>query len=560
MWGAVRGGITGQYDDGVNARVDPAPDFASHLRVLFRRRRTVAVVLVSVVAVTMAVSFMRDPVYRATVKVLLERGRSETVLDLPSANNANPERRVETEMDIIRSEPVQAAVEEDLGAVPKVSVSQVGASDILSVAVRSTDKARAAQIASAYANAYIEFRRGQAVQDLDAAVEKLEARIDELQRQIDALDPGVGSQTRDQLLVQQTSYRQRLHDLQIDAELTSGGARVVTQGEVPVIQVEPAPVKSGLMAVAAGLILGIGAVFLTEYLDDTVRTKEDLERVTGGLATLALIPAVKPGRRDSEEVVMTLSDPMSPAAEAFRVLRTSFEFLDVKRAPGVIQVTSAVAGEGKTSIAANLAVSFARGGQRVILVDCDLRRPRVHQFFGCSNEIGTVSVLLGRQPLEHALQSVPDVPGLQLLPGDSAPPNVLELLGSRKTAQLLAQLQSMADVVVIDCPPVLPVTDAAAMSAWVDATLVVASAGMTSGRELRRTVERLTQIRAPLVGAVLNRVSDDGEYGYLYYDYHEGTKRQRRTRREPLEPHTNGSNGSGARPADLGEPQVDRPQ
>jgi len=515
-----------QYHEGVNA----SPDLASHLRVLLRRKRTIAAVLLGVVMVTLAVSFLKPPVYRATVKVLLEAGRSEALLDLPSPNNANPERRVETEMDIIRSEPVQAAVEDAIGPVPKASVSQLGASDILSVSVRSRDRARVAEVASAYANAYIEFRRRQAVEDLGMAARKLEARIDGIQRQIDALDPRTGSQTGDQLLVQQTAYRQRLHDLQVDSELTSGGARVVNEDEVPVKQVEPTPLKSGVLAVAAGLILGVGAVFLTEYLDDTVRTNEDLEWATGGLATLALIPAVKGDRQTPQESVMTRNDRMSPMSEAFRTLRTSFEFLDVERAPKLIQVTSAVAGEGKTSIAANLAVAFARAGQRVVLVDCDLRRPRVHRFFDLPNEAGTVSVLTGRHELEGALLAIPDVEGLLVLPGDSAPPNVLELLGSSKTARLLARLQAMADVVLIDCPPILPVTDAAALSAWVDATLLVVAVGVSSGRDVRRTVDRLRQIRAPLVGAVLNRVSDDSEYGYLYYDYYEKPKGHRRAR------------------------------
>jgi tyrosine-protein kinase len=196
-----------------------------------------------------------------------------------------------------------------------------------------------------------------------------------------------------------------------------------------------------------------------------------------------------------------------------------------------VQITSPSAAEGKTTTLTNLAVALASAGQRVVMVDCDLRRPRLHQFFRLPNEVGFTSVLLGELPLREAVQQV-GKGDIVMLASGPLPPNPSELLSSQRTVQVLAALQAEADVVLIDSPPVLPVTDAAVLSARVDATLLVTRAGTTTRKQLTRSVELLRQVDAPLVGTVFNSVSGSDAYGYAYnyrYYYRQEEPEKRRT-------------------------------
>jgi len=185
-----------------------------------------------------------------------------------------------------------------------------------------------------------------------------------------------------------------------------------------------------------------------------------------------------------------------------------------------IQITSPVAGDGKTTTVANLAVVLARAGQRVTILSCDLRRPRIHEYFGLPNSVGFTSVLLGEVSLSAALQQVPDENGITLVASGPLPPNPSEILSSRRTAEVIKALQTQCDTVLVDCPPVLPVTDAAVLSSQVDGTVVVVNAGVTTGKQLTRSIELLRQVQAPLVGVVLNGEprddAYDNRYGYTY--------------------------------------------
>ncbi|MDQ4088940.1 MAG: CpsD/CapB family tyrosine-protein kinase [Actinomycetota bacterium] len=182
-----------------------------------------------------------------------------------------------------------------------------------------------------------------------------------------------------------------------------------------------------------------------------------------------------------------------------------------------IQITSPNAAEGKTTTVANLAVALARAGERVVIVSCDLRRPRIHEFFGLPNDVGFMSVVLGEMPLSAALQSVPGEARLQLLATGPIPANPSELLSSNRSGQVLDALRKEFSVVLIDCPPVLPVTDAAVLSSKVDGTLLVVTVGTTTGKQVTRSLELLRQVGAPIIGTVLNGVGSQGGYGYYAY-------------------------------------------
>jgi capsular exopolysaccharide synthesis family protein len=447
----------------------------------------------------------------------------------------------EAQIQIIQSKSVTDAVTKRIGSAPPISITQVGATEVLRLSALSPRPSMAANIANTYASAYIDVRRGAALDDLTAAGQQVQAKIDDLQRQLDALppaSPGPGkaadpaiSAEHTGLIAQQEVFKQRLNEIQVQTGVNSAGAQIITPASVPTVPVKPTPIRNGLIAGLAGLVLGLGLAFLLDHLDDSIKSKDQLERSTNGVSTLGIIPAVEGWKTGDAPRIISLEAPTSSASEAYRALRTAIQFMGLDRPIKTIQVTSPSAAEGKTTTIANLAVALASAGQRVVMVDCDLRRPRIHAFFGRSNELGFTSVLLGPVSLTDALQRVHERDRLMLLASGVLPPNPSELLSSRRTGHVLAALQAEADVVLIDSPPVLPVTDAAVLSGRVDVTLLVTRAGVTTGRQLSRAVEVLQQVDAPLVGVVLNGVSAEDAYGYDYrYRYYQQDEKEKARR------------------------------
>ena len=472
----------------------------------------IAVCTLLVLGVSLALSLLKSPVYAAEAQLLLQPRSTDSLFGPTTAEpSRDRDRTVRNEILLIESEPVRADVRRQLGTAPDVAVRARDATDMIVIRAESTDAERAAAVANAYANAYLSFRRSQAVDELQQAAREIQTKLSELQGQIDALPAGA---QKEALVTQQGLLRQKLDQVQVDAALRSGGAQLVSRASTPGAPFTPKPLQAGLRALGVGLLFGIASAFFVEYLDDSVKTKEDVERLVPGLSVVGIIPAVATWTAEEEARVISLEEPKSSAAEAYRSLRTSIQFLALENPVRSLQVTSPGPREGKTTTLVNLGVALARAGQRVIIVCCDLRRPRVHEFFGLDNSTGLTSVLLGKVPLTAALQPVAAQPRLSLLASGPLPPNPSELLSSRRTVDVLASLQAEADVVLVDAPPILPVADPLVLSGRVDATLVVCVAGATTRKDLVRTMELLTQVGAPVVGAVLNGVTSDAGYGY----------------------------------------------
>lgn len=487
-----------------------------YIQILRRRKGMIALTVVLVTVPTVVISLLQTPRYAGTAQLLLLPRSSETLFDPNSGVRTDPNREVQNEIRILTSQPVRAMVRAELGSAPKVSATPDGLTDVIKVTAKDVDPQRAAVLANSYSNSYIEYRRKQAVDDVLAASQQIQTKITDLQKQIDSAASGA---PRDSLVQAQALFKQKLDQLQVDGALKRGGAQMVTPADVPTNPVSPQPMRSGLLALVAGLLVGLGVAFVKEFLDDSVKTKDEFERVAPGVPVLGLIPVISAWRGTEEAYLVSLDDPTSPAAEAYRTLRTSIQFMALERPMRTLQITSANAQEGKTTTLANLAVALARSGSTVAIVCCDLRRPRVHEFFGLKNDVGFTSVLLGKVGLAGAMQEVPDQARLSLLASGPLPPNPSELLSSRRTVEVLGSLQAEYDIVLIDAPPILPVTDALVLSGRVDATLLVAVAGATTRKEAARAVELLKQVDAPLVGAVLNGVDTAGSYGYAYGSY-----------------------------------------
>jgi receptor protein-tyrosine kinase len=388
-------------------------------------------------------------------------------------------------------------------------------------------------VANTYAAVYTDQRRAQSAHDLENAGRALQDKIAALQGQIDGIDRRLSSSEtpssavastlgaqRNVLATQQGTFRQQLDQLQVQGSVAGSGTRLIAAAAPPNGPAQPRTARNVLLALVAGLVFGVSLALVREYMDDSIRTAEDVDAIAGGLPLIGVVPAVVLWQKDAGSPrVLGPSEGTSPAAEAFRSLRTSLQLLNVERQPTVIQFTSPLAGEGKTTTTCNLAVALAAAGQRVVVVDSDLRRPRVDATFALGHGGGFTSVLAGDLELVGAVRPVPGHERLFALTAGPAPPNPSELLASRKTSELLYALQSTYDMVVIDSPPVLPVTDAVALSAWVDATVVVVAADSTTKRALAGALRVLRQSEAPVVGIVLNEAQPDVGYGYGYaYD------------------------------------------
>ncbi len=284
--------------------------------------------------------------------------------------------------------------------------------------------------------------------------------------------------------------------------------------------VEPQPLRSVLLALVVGLLIGLGAAFLIDYLDNSVRTPEELQRYSGDLPLLGVIHhEAQPDARP-----ITISRPKSWVVENYRGLRTSLQFLSLDRDIRTVQFVSPAASEGKSTTAVNTALAFAQAGFNTLLIDADLRKARQHTFFGLTPGEGLVDVLIGA-PFDSCVIRL--TPKLDLLEAGAQPPNPSEMVSSRQMNRLLEHLRKDYDMIIIDSSPILLVSDGVGLSSSVDAVIVVARANRTSGPQMEEAVARLRSVDAPLIGTVFNDVdkSRGSAYGYGYgYGYGTSSK------------------------------------
>jgi capsular exopolysaccharide synthesis family protein len=516
----------------------PELDWHFYIGVLRRRYPIILLITVLAVGVAFARSATATRIYEATSLVLVSDPGAPTGLN----QGDNPSVDIPTEIQLIYSGPVRAAAQRTLGddaaAVTNLSVTSVGDTRLIAITAQSASARVARRAANAYANQYVDVRKAQATDNAEKQIRLYQERLDSQTAELTALDAQIensgGTPSTEQLArridienrIEATN--QQIDDLRIQSELrVIGGAVVVQQAGLPTDPVEPTPLRDILLGLALGLVLGLALAFLTEFLDDKIKSAEDIARYGKGLTTLAEIPTINRERHGRR--LVALDDSSSGAAEAYRSLRTSLRLIGLRSPIGTLLVTSSMAGEGKTTTVANLGVTMARAGVRVVLVDLDLRRANLAQIFGGENERGLMSVLVGEAQLEDVMMGVPvaaGVPPLAVLPAGVLPPNPSEVMSTGRLADVLATLSEISDLVIIDSPPIVPVTDAVVLSARVDSVLMIVKAGRTRRRHLAKSMDMLAQAEAPIIGSVLNDAGRHVRYGY-YYRYGRERKKSR---------------------------------
>jgi non-specific protein-tyrosine kinase len=496
------------------------------------------------------VSSQMTKVYQASVTLLVHQSSSSGTSDYAAILTS--ERQARTYAEMLTEQPVLEAVVAQPGfnmswrqLAGKVDVELVQDTQLIRLSVEDTDNARAAQAANAIAEAFIaqnkalqQERYTESLSSVRQQMDELSVLIEETQAAIEAVDVPQTSQQEAELSRLETilaGYRtsyvgllQSYEQMRLTAAQTADNVSVFRQADIPDLEhpVRPRLLMNTALAGSVGGMLAVGVAFLVEYLDDTIKSPDDVSH-TLGLDTLAVIGKFNKG---TEELI-TIARPLSPVSEAFRVLRTNIRFSSVDRPIRTLLVTSAGPTEGKSTTAANLAAVMAQAGLKAIVVDADLRRPRLHRVFGIHPRGGLTGSLL-EGSMDGRLQPS-RVEGLAVLPAGDRPPNPSELLGSRRLRELLGLLTQHVDVVVIDSPPVLPVTDAAVLAQSVDGVLLVVDAGETRRGIAQHAVESLRQVGANVIGVVLNRVpTSKAGYYYYYHEYYgdEGKERKRKRR------------------------------
>ncbi len=317
-----------------------------------------------------------------------------------------------------------------------------------------------------------------------------------------------------QITTWQTTYASLLQSLQIGSPNTIA---IIEPPIVPSVPIGPRVPQNVLLAVAIGFLLAVAAALLIEALDDTLKTPDDVRNLVN-LSPMGTITRIDTGDTYPDKLVVS-KFPLSSAAEAYRILRTNLQFKMVERSIRSLMVTSTQPMEGKSVTTANLAAVLAQSGKKVILVDADLRRPTQHRVFELSNSTGLTGALLERSANLNEFMREDVLDNLSVMSSGPLPPNPSELLGSKRMAELIAQLQTQCDIVIFDTPPVMSVADASALASQVDGVLLVVDSGHTRRKMARLSYEALAAVGANVLGVVLNRVAlrgKDSSYTYYY--------------------------------------------
>ncbi|MEZ5380137.1 MAG: polysaccharide biosynthesis tyrosine autokinase [Acidimicrobiales bacterium] len=522
---------------------DPELSLADYARIL--RNRWLAVLTPILIFGGLAAYSLstRTLQYESTSKVLLADTAAQAALRGGSQNPNSLTREMTNEISFAASDDVKNAVRDAIGVVPKVTVRADPNSDVLSFTGKASDPGDAAMYANTWAEAFVSTKQKQAGESLDAAVDQFSERVAVLRAQRDAsTDPA------DQARI----------DSEIDAvnaaitnlQLTAGVAAI---GTAQVVQVASSPTEPTnldarvILAIALALGFAVGSIvaFVIDNLDRRIKTSDDIIRAVG-LPVLGTIARAS-RKVSAQDLALAVSDRREArVADGYQKVRSSLQFALLGRDVKSILITSANESEGKTTTSSNLAWALAAVGSRVVLADIDFRRPKVHAVYGLAREPGFSNHLVDRIPLHELVAHVEDDERtLAVLPSGTTPHSPGDFLASPDFLETLRWIESEADVVVLDAPPVLPVSDTLAIAHHVDRTILTASAGSTTVEQLQTAVESLRAAGASIAGVVLVGGKQDRSYGT--YTQQQTTRRARRSRAESRK--TSGTGATSWSPA-----------
>lgn len=480
------------------ATEEPASDLRSFLSVLWRGKW---ILLLCVLGLPLAIylySAQLENTYESSTDLQVQAQSVDT--SLFTTETVAPERTLAAAARLVRTTAVAEEASREIDDPPRnpralldqITVTPDEASGFLTITASAPQAQRAADIANAFASAVVVTRARSARDRIDRTISELQSNLDNLSRS----DPNGRRQLSQQL--------QRLRALRA---AQGNNAQVVEPAVAAGSPVAPNPIRNTLLGVILALLLGIGLVVLRHRLDRKLRSAEQLEQLAG-VPLLGTLPASAfPAHKSSPDV-----------PEAFQYLRASLTYFNIDRELTSVLVTSPVKGDGKTTVAINLAISFARSGRDVILLDADMRNAQVAKRLDLTTLETLATVLIGKANLTDALVDADIEPGrLRVLPGGPVPPNPSELIGSKRMRGLLADLTEMSDIVLIDTPPVLVVSDVIPLLEQVSGILVVAQLGKTNSEAVSRLATVVRTARGSLLGVAATGARGGSLYGAYAY-------------------------------------------
>jgi capsular exopolysaccharide synthesis family protein len=508
---------------------EEAVDLREYAAVIRRRKWLIIVVTGLFTGLMGAYSFSKAPMYTAQTTVIVQPATTSSTY--------RPDQLVslDTEARIVTSAPVATMAKEELGwelpipmLLKRVNVETTPDTLVLDIFFTDGQPADAAAGADAFAKAYLKYKTDQAVNaavaqraQVQSTIDGLVERRDKLDRTLDNAVPGTTAYQDAQTERDSVNGNIAVLESQIATISTaSDPGTVILPATAPAAPSSPKHVLDLAMGFFFGAFLGVVLAFIRDRTDERITGRSDLE-ATLDAPVLAAIPRVAGWKKRGPVWLVTERQPRSPAAEAYRTLRSGVMAMARRRDLKVFALLSPVQGEGKTTTAANLAVTLSHTDSRVLLIAADLRRPSLYRYFQLDNQIGLSDVLLGEIPLEEAIQAVS--PNLWVLVSGKPPARPAELLQSHQMAELLSRQRERFDYIILDCPPVLGLADSLAIAPLVDAVLLIASAENTKRGAITHALDQLGQVGAQVRGGVLNNVSvskRNSSYGYGYgYGY-----------------------------------------
>ena len=548
-------------------------ELADYLRIMRRRWLWILVPAVAVCALATALTAAQSPSWSASAQVSVGGSAAQEAISGRGSSGAAGVRELSNEVDLAASDQVRQEVTNRLGTTPDVDIAAAESSDAILFTATASSAEAAAEAANTWAEVYVDTKRQDAIDSIDSAVEafqtdladfraertRIRKPIDDLEDQLagEDLTDAERSVLEGQLARLQSDLEPDLNvvdakveavaasiaELQLNSRLAAAGAARVVQVAAPPQHPTNASLERNLLlGLVIGLILGAAVALLVENLDRTIKGPDDVAAL--GLPLLGGIPEPARPLEEGELALATLRHPRSPVAEAYQKVRTAVEFALLGREINSLLITSPDQGEGKTTSAANLAWAMSAVDHRVALIDVDFRRPRIHRIFECPLQPGLSDYLRSGVPLDQLAVRVgtPGSRNLVVIPTGALPPNPGEFVASPAFAAVIRDLEQQADLVILDAPPVGPVSDPVSIGRIVDAVIVVARSGRTTRDQLRDTVDSLRQVGADVIGVCLVGVASS-EYG-SYYGSDDGDDRA-------------GGHARPGRPAGAGRSTVD---
>lgn len=486
-------------------------------------------------------SVQQPRIYKTTTTLLVGQVTQKT--EISGGDFALAEQLAESYAQMTSRQPVLQGTVESLGLElswqdlkSRVYAYSIPRTQLLAIDVQDISPQRAVAIADKVAYQLIlqsptspknqrRQERGEFIRDqLDELERRIQTAQDRITEQKAELETALSARQIANLQAEITSLENSINDWQtnyndllsfLDGGDTPNQLTVIEPAQLPTAPISPNISMNVMLAAAVGFSLAVGAALLLEYIDNTVKTADDFGTLSTPLANLGVIRHIE--GLDYKDKLVSMQDLFSPVTEAYRQIRTNLQYTAVDQPAKTVMVTSASAGEGKTTTAANLAIVMAQAELKTIIVDADLRKPTLHHIFQISNLTGLTDLLssnhaeFGDQVKETGIEN------LRVITSGALPPNPSEILGSQRMMKLLQNLKENADVIILDVPPVLAVTDPIVMSTKVDGVVFITKANRTRRDSINQAKQRLDQVGAKILGAVLNEASGKASHYHQYY-------------------------------------------